>query len=206
LSHFDLGGRTHLNLFHSSMSQEITSSQNILVGVIAAFIEGVLLQPTLYWKNARAAKLPFTINPRIIYRGTAASIVNECQMMGLQFGTTGYFQQLFKGDSGAKLSQKNEILASAMGGLLPTCVTCPVELMMIQQQRYGGSFLSTVSKVASQYGLLQNGVMRGLFGTVGRDTIYVVGLLGVTPLIQDYLVEKHELSNLSAGLYASLIG
>jgi hypothetical protein len=65
-----------------------------------------------------------------------------------------------------------------------------------------------VSKVASQYGLLQNGVMRGLFGTVGRDTIYVVGLLGVTPLIQDfiYLVEKHELSNLSAGSYASLIG
>lgn len=188
------------------MSQEISSSQNIVVGVIAAFIEGVLLQPTLYWKNARAAKLPFTINPRIIYRGTAASIVNECQMMGLQFGTTGYFQQLFRGDSTDKLSQRNEILASAFGGLIPTSVTCPVELLMIQQQRFGGSFVSTVSRIVSQYGLMQNGLLRGLMGTVGRDTIYVVGLLGVTPLIQDYLMEKYQLSTASAGLYASLMG
>jgi hypothetical protein len=188
------------------MSQEITSSQNIVVGVIAAFIEGVLLQPTLYWKNARAAKLPFTINPRIIYRGTAASIVNECQMMGLQFGTTGYFQQLFREGNGKKLSQKNEILASAFGGLIPTSVTCPVELLMIQQQRNGGSFVSTVSRVATQHGFLQNGLMRGLMGTVGRDTIYVVGLLGVTPLIQDYLEKKHKISPGSAGLYASLMG
>jgi len=63
------------------MSHALSEAQNIVLGTVAAFIEGAILQPTLYWKNARAMKLPFTINPRIIYRGTAASIFNEMQMM-----------------------------------------------------------------------------------------------------------------------------
>ena len=64
------------------MSHELTDMENIGVGVGAAFIEAVLLQPTLYWKNARAQGLPFTLNPRIMYRGTFTSILNEMQMMG----------------------------------------------------------------------------------------------------------------------------
>ena len=150
--------------------------------------------------------MPFTINPRIIYRGTAASILNECQMMGLQFGTTGFFQQLFRDGSNKKLTRTNEIVAAAFGGLFPTCVTCPVELLMIQQQRNGGSFLTAVNSVVRNHGILNKGLMRGMMGTVGRDTIYVVGLLGVTPVIQEHLMETYNLTPGSAGLYASLIG
>ena len=126
--------------------------------------------------------------------------------MGLQFGTTGYFQQIFREGSGKKLSRSSEIAAAALGGLIPTLVTCPVELLMIQQQRLGGSFVSAVTRVAKDHGLLHKGLMRGMWGTIGRDTIYVVGLLGVTPVIQEHLMEKYEISNMKAGLYASLIG
>jgi hypothetical protein len=56
------------------MSNNLTEFQNFQIGVVAAFIEGVILQPTLYWKNAKAQKLPFSMNPTIIYRGTSASI------------------------------------------------------------------------------------------------------------------------------------
>lgn len=188
------------------MSQESTSSQNIVIGVVAAFIEGVLLQPTLYWKNARASKLPFTLNPKIIYRGTGASILNECQMMGLQFGTTGYFQQLFRSETSSKLSRGGEIGAAFFGGLIPTVLTCPIELVMIQQQRNGGTFPSTCSKVVSSHGIAGGGLFRGLIGTMSRDSIYVVGMLGVTPLIQDTLMDDFGFSKLSAGLYASIIG
>ena len=64
------------------MSTALSEVQNMQLGVLAAFIEGVILQPTLYWKNAKALSLPFTLNPKLIYRGTAASIFNEMQMMG----------------------------------------------------------------------------------------------------------------------------
>jgi hypothetical protein len=79
------------------MSGKLTDLQNVGVGTFAALIEGVLLQPTLYWKNARAQGLPFTVNPKIIYRGTAASILNEMQMMGVQFALTGFFQRMIVG-------------------------------------------------------------------------------------------------------------
>ena len=72
----------------------MTDAENFLVGSTAAFLEGIALQPTLYWKNTRAQNLPLTINPRIIYRGTSAAILNEMQMMGVQFGLTGFFQRM----------------------------------------------------------------------------------------------------------------
>lgn len=64
------------------MSKNLTEYENAALGVTAAFIEGIMLQPSLYWKNAKAQGLPFTLNPRVIYRGTAASLYNEMQMMG----------------------------------------------------------------------------------------------------------------------------
>ena len=67
------------------MSSEMSVSQNMSVGVLAAFVEGVILQPTLYWKNARALALPFTANPAVIYRGTGTSILNECQVGQLKY-------------------------------------------------------------------------------------------------------------------------
>ena len=77
------------------MSGSLTDGENFSLGVFAAFVEAVCLQPTLYWKNARAQGLPFTLNPKIIYRGTAASVLNEMQMMGMQFGCTGALQRLW---------------------------------------------------------------------------------------------------------------
>ena len=76
------------------MTDKLTESQNIQIGMIAAVLESVLLQPTLFWKNAKAAKAPLSLDPRIVFRGTLASCLNECQSMGLQFGTTGEYAVL----------------------------------------------------------------------------------------------------------------
>lgn len=163
------------------MPDKLTEGQNVTIGVVAAVLEGVILQPTLYWKNARAQKAPFTMNPRVIYRGTLASCLNECQMLGLQFGCTGFFQRVIDKHGG---KANTELVSSALGGLFPTIFTCPIELVMIQQQRFGGSFFLTLGSVWSQYGSLSAGLSRGLIPTVGRDVICVVGMLGITPLVR----------------------
>ncbi len=54
---------------------------------------------------------------------------------------------------------------------------------MIQQQKFGGSFLKTLFKIAGQYGIFRKGLCRGLISTVGRDTICVIGMLGITPIV-----------------------
>ena len=50
--------------------QKLTPAENTALGVAAGTIEVSLLQPMLYCKNATQQKLPFTIDPRILYRGT----------------------------------------------------------------------------------------------------------------------------------------
>ena len=45
------------------------------VGVVAGTIEVSILQPMLYCKNASQQNIPFSFDPRKLYRGLAVSIV-----------------------------------------------------------------------------------------------------------------------------------
>jgi hypothetical protein len=165
------------------MSEKLNSVQNGQIGVVAALFEGIILQPTLYWKNARALNLPFTLNPKIIYRGTLASCLNECQLLGFQFSATGFFNKTLSEHDSIHSVQITELVSAAMAGIVSTLLTCPIELVMIQQQHFGGSFASTSRKVLSQYGMTAQGGFRGLVPTIGRETISVVGMLGITPIV-----------------------
>ncbi len=122
------------------------------------------MQPTLYWKNAKAQNLPFTLDVRLLYRGTAASIFNECQMMGLQFGLTGFFQKIFKTGGETKLTRSQEFSGAACGGIFTAFFASPMELIMIQQQKNGGTFLKTPVQIVKEYGMFKNGFLRGLSG------------------------------------------
>mmetsp|Transcript_54644 Transcript_54644/g.153741 ORF Transcript_54644/g.153741 Transcript_54644/m.153741 type:complete len:269 (+) Transcript_54644:44-850(+) len=188
------------------MSQDLTEVQNVQLGVVTAVIEGLLLQPTMYWKNARQQKLPFTVDPRIIYRGTGAAICNEMGQLGLQFGLTGYFQKLFTGDTGKAMTPYQEFMSATLGGGVAAVYAAPVELVMIQQQRIGGTLWGTPLRVAREHGLLSGGLGRGLLMAIGRDSIYVSGLLGVAPICTDYFMRERGMSQMTAGLWASLIG
>lgn len=198
------------------MSKDLNERQNFLLGISAAFIEGLILQPTLYWKNAMAQNLPFTLDPRKLYRGTAISILNECQMMGLQFFMTGWFHSFFQarsqvtdGKGSYVLSQSEEVLSSLGGGGVVAFTTAPMELVMIHQQKYGGSIYTNLKNVVGTHGFGNSGLYRALLPTVMRDATYVCGMLAITPIVQKYLTSPESGFNLTqpvASLCASLIG
>ena len=191
------------------MSKDLTERQNILLGVCAALAESIILQPTLYFKNAKARGLPFTLNPAIVYRGTGASIINECQMMAVQFGMTSAIQKFVCANNRIFQfsSTLSECLSAMIGGMLSAFLASPVELVMIQQQIYGKSIVRTVSSIAATNGVFsKRGLMRGLLPTIFRDGIYVTGLLGVTPRLQEHLMTEHHYSASTAGFYASMVG
>lgn len=185
------------------MSKELTNMQNTLLGCTAAFIEGIILQPTVYWKNARAIGLPFTLNPRVVYRGTVASMFNEMQMMGLQFGFTGFYEKRLSRNAFISKHDAHviEVLSATLGGINAAFFASPVELIMIQQQLNGGSAVKSFVSIVKQ-----GKIFRGLYPTIWRDAIYVTSMLGLTPLLQDYLVREKGLSVSTAGFYASLAG
>lgn len=188
--------------------QALDERENVLLGVSVAVIEGLLLQPTLYWKNARAQGLPLTLSPRILYRGIGASLTNEAGQMSIQFGVTGLLKALIQDGSGGTdvSSQWLSIGAAAGGGMVAAVFATPVELVMIQQQRFGGGVAATPLRVMRRFGPGSAGLFRGLGPAVSRDAVYVGGMLGVTPMVQEQLERKHGQSSEVASLIASAVG
>lgn len=181
------------------MSKELNDRQNVLLGSVAAFIEGIILQPTIYWKNAKAQGLRFTLNPRKLYRGTGASIFNECAVMSLQFGVTSYVQK-----SGP--DKPHDVQAAIVGGLVSAFLSAPIELIMITQQLSGRNFFRSVHHTVQRHGLGSRGLYRGLSPAIFRDAIYVGSMLGVTPVLQQYLERHHGQSSMVASFNASVLG
>ena len=132
--------------------------------------------------------------------------MNECQAMGIQFGGTSWFQKLIGHGPLKFTKQQEEFTASTLGGLVAAGIASPVELIMIQQQKYGRSLDTTSWQIVSQHGMLRDGFLRGMTATAWRDSIYCYGMLGVTPVLQDHLIDRHGLSRTSASFYASVMG
>ncbi len=128
-------------------------------------------------------------------------------MMGFQFGFSSYFHQLFKCQKFLTNSPElSAIIAAALGGGFTAVFASPIELIMIQQQLHGGSLVSVVSNIARTYGFNQHGILRGLVANIYRDSVYVSGMLGITPIIQNALLDEFDLSRAHASFYASMIG
>ena len=183
--------------------QNLSNSENTLLGCTTAVVVGLTLQPTLYWKNAAQQGKPFTANPRVLYRGTGAALGAEIGQMGLQFFITGYIKNLVMGgrDPNTRpMTALEEMSSALLGGSISAMYTSPVELSMIQQQNFGGSFPAAVKKVGIQ------GLPRGFMACATRDAIYTLGLLGILPVLQKKFQKDYGMSESLAGFYGGVIG
>merc|ERR1719446_531096 len=91
-------------------------------------------------------------------------------MYSLQFGMTGYLRKLFGSDG-----FRSELGTAIVGGGLIGPYASFCECTMIQQQRFGGSFFGTPTRIVKEFGL--RGLFRGVSATIVRDALYVGGLL-----------------------------
>ena len=62
---------------------------------------------------------------------------------------------------------------------------------MIQQQNFGTSILRTPIQIVNDFGV--GGLARGAIMTMGRESLYTMAMLGVTPTIQKELAERFQL-------------
>jgi hypothetical protein len=185
---------------------DVSWVREFTVGTVAAFVEAIILQPTLYWKNARAQRLPFTIDPRVIYRGTGAAILNECGQMGLQYMTTNIIlKALTRPDAEDQIMSNNslEVFSALNSGAICALFANPVELVMIQQQKYGGSAIVTIQRCLLAK---PSNFFRGFIACCARDGMYVGSMFGFTPMITKEIKKSGEMSPLMASLAASLMG
>jgi len=183
--------------------QKLTGAENALLGTLAGGIEVCIDQPMLYWKNAVQQNLKFTLNPKVVYRGLGASITNMAVLTGFQFIATGHIKSMITGGIEREMSTGENILSGFTGGALSGLICCPMELVMIQQQRWGGNIIGTPARIMANNGVI--GLGRGMVTSVGREAVFTAGMLGLAPSIQNILV-KNDVNSYAAGVTGAVCG
>eukprot|EP00941_MAST-03F_sp_MAST-3F-sp1_P002130 g2130.t1 len=182
--------------------QKLSAVENAAVGVVAGTIEVTILQPMLYCKNATQQKLPFTLDPRKLYRGLFMSITNMAVLTGIQFPLTGIFQQLITGGEKRRLTDSEQIFAGFGGGAASGLLCGPMELVMIQQQRFGGNVIATPAKLVKNFGSV--GLTRGLVMSCGREGLFTAGYMGIGPAFSRSLREEYNFGSYSSKILGAM--
>lgn len=164
-----------------------------------------MLQPFNYAKNMTQQKQPISLNPAHMYRGVGANCVNMGSCTMIQFVVGGKLKQMVLGeDKGRHLSLKEEMMCGIGAGTVSALVGSPLELIMIQQQRKGGSTLATIKNIASP-----STIVRGFTGAAVREALWTCGYLSIPPVVRRSLMENYPEQfpdNNTARVPAALLG
>mmetsp|Transcript_11433 Transcript_11433/g.23999 ORF Transcript_11433/g.23999 Transcript_11433/m.23999 type:complete len:277 (+) Transcript_11433:90-920(+) len=187
---------------NENVLQRLSGGENCVLGIAAGAIEVGINQPMLYCKNAVQQGLPFTMDPRVLYRGVTMSAMNMGGLTGLQFYLSGFIQKQITAGSPRSLTAAEEMGAGFLGGAISGLPCCVMELVMIQQQRFGGSIVGTASRLMRSQGAPI--LMRGFITSSGREGIYTLGYLGLVPVVQRELVQRYNCSPVMGGIAGSI--
>jgi len=166
----------------TDVMQRLSPGQNCALGACAGVCSKLVNYPLLVWKNAVQQGRPISLNPSIVYRGLPMACMNLGGTTAVQFLFVGLFQRAMSGGDPSKLSSTQVLSATLLGGLCSGVPGSVWELTMIQQQNSGGSIVGVPTNILKEYGMA--GLARGMTMCVGREGLFTLAMLGVTPALQ----------------------
>ena len=89
-----------------------------------------------------------------------------------------------------QLRNRERILAAASAGVLSGILYTPVDLLTIQQQRLGKDLVGCFHHILQEHGPL--GLLHGAIAMSLRESIFVMGMFGLTPMVTERLMKKFK--------------
>jgi hypothetical protein len=87
-------------------------------------------------------------------------------------------------------TQAEQVFAGGFGGAVSGFVCAPMELTMIQQQRFGTSLGGTIAKIVAETGVL--GMFRGLLMSCGREGLFSAGMVNTHENMKTYIFDQKK--------------
>eukprot|EP00486_Rosalina_sp_Unknown_P005962 CAMPEP_0201564616 /NCGR_PEP_ID=MMETSP0190_2-20130828/3066_1 /ASSEMBLY_ACC=CAM_ASM_000263 /TAXON_ID=37353 /ORGANISM="Rosalina sp." /LENGTH=288 /DNA_ID=CAMNT_0047981025 /DNA_START=28 /DNA_END=894 /DNA_ORIENTATION=+ len=170
----------------------LSEFEALMVGAIGGTIETTIQMPLITWKICVQEGRAYPASLREWYRGvfinaSSLSPITAVQCYANQLLQTALLTTLNKGN---KLSEIEQLSCSAGAGAISALIYGPVDLMVIQQQKYVASLSSTFNIIREKYGAMR--VYRGLLSCMVRESVYTMGYLGVAPVIHDRMVNSQS--------------
>lgn len=150
-------------------------------------------------------KQPISLKPAVMYRGVGANAVNMGSCTMIQFAVGGKLKNLVLAGETRNLTLAEEMSCGIVAGSVSAIVGSPLELIMIQQQRKGGSTVATIKNVVSN----PANIFRGFSGAMVRESLWTCGYLSIPPVVRRTLMENYPdqfPSNNTARVPAALLG
>mmetsp|Transcript_60299 Transcript_60299/g.73881 ORF Transcript_60299/g.73881 Transcript_60299/m.73881 type:complete len:251 (-) Transcript_60299:34-786(-) len=143
--------------------------------------------PLITWKICVQEGRPYPTVLREWYRGVFINAGSLSPITAVQCYANSLFINAiytFKG-SNHKLTDIQMLSCSAAAGCVSALIYGPVDLMVIQQQKFQASLSATFNIIREKYGAMR--IYRGVTSTMVRESIYTMGYLGVAPVVQKRL-------------------
>jgi len=197
-----------------SSRPNLTEYESLLVGAIGGTIETSLQMPLITWKICVQEGRAYPKGIREWYRGVFINASGVAPITAVQCFANSLLQKAVLHGQTRHLTDIENLTCSAGAGALSAFIYGPVDLLVIQQQKYVASLSNTFNIINKEYGMLK--VYRGLLSTMVRESIYTMGYLGVAPVVQNRLANInsyfHEhyvitsvVSAMIGGTFASLL-
>ena len=100
----------------------LSDMENCAIGVLCGATDCTLLQATNYWKNAQQQGLPFTLDPRVLYRGYTVNVIQNAFCVMSQFSLAGVLKNAMTGGIDRPLSNGEKIASGVSAGAISSIV------------------------------------------------------------------------------------
>eukprot|EP00040_Diaphanoeca_grandis_P025049 m.138360 g.138360 ORF g.138360 m.138360 type:complete len:508 (-) comp29986_c0_seq1:214-1737(-) len=185
--------------------------KSFMVGMLAGSFETLLLQPFVYWKtvaqlSASESSMSAVWNLSNMYRGVVVNCASIGPISAVQYTGHKVLTSLYENTYG-KSSASAQLVISGLAGATSSVIVTPAELLMISQQRLGGTVMSQYVDIVKSNGWA--GLYRGWLPTLLRETGWTFGFLGLTPNLTKILQDDSKFfrsNGVAATAAASVIG
>ena len=159
---------------------QLSPAENLAVGAVGGTLETALQMPLITLKFATQEGRPLPARIPEWYRGVGIQAGTLAPITAFQVMVNGMLENIITGGKRNLTDLESVGCAMTAGGCSATLYG-PVDLIMIQQQRRQLGIGDTVRAITSGFGV-RNGIFRGFYSTVVRESIYTGGYLGLAPV------------------------
>lgn len=185
-------------------SVAVTPLEATAIGALSGAIEVTIMQPTVSMKNAMQQGRPLPMSPAALYRGLLINATSVAPITATQFGANRFYEGSLKNFTGRELGQAERIGVAMAAGCTSALISCPSELIMIQQQTNGTSLATAFKTFMAEHGLVK--IYRGMSPTLAREGLYTAGYLGICPALLEYFRGAGTFQGYPEGLPMAVAG
>ncbi|MDF1683651.1 MAG: solute carrier family 25 protein [Legionellaceae bacterium] len=170
--------------------------KSIFIGYASGLTRVMFTHPVWSMKVRAQQTLPFTLDPRILYKGVGVSAVTYPLTVIIQIELNQFLQQACS----TPPSKFQQVGSAFLAGIGASLINCPIEYSVIQQGLAKKSFYESTAHILKTYGVKR--FFTAQLATTLRDSPFGAFFLAAPPFIEPYIqpyIKQREVTSWIAG-------